>query len=473
WGPAGGGVRGRIRGDRRPNPPIGPRLLLVVERAEKGLQRRLDDVVGLERRVDPLRHRLEPRRGRRRHLLRAVLGEPLRRLVGGVAQIRERVALRLVGGNRLRDRIGRPVLGLGRLHGAAAHERVDGGAERPAAGAGQRSGARRGSAGFALACAPAVLLAHGAPVIAAAANTLLAALLRAAPLVETPAPALVARIAGAIIAAVSPQILPEILLGAWRAAILTTRLPLVARLILILILPLRVAGAPPGVERGARGGALAVALLAAPIAVVAAARLGTRGHAHHQHRRKQHARSHHGLRRPLGLPYNAQGRPRVRCTRGALMPQALMPQTECSLPALGAFPPPLAAELGFTRVRPHLNWPKSDRSDFGWRVREGACTKTRQSTPSPASGGSRPSSRRPHEYLTQGCRALSRCLPLGQARGFRRKDLAWRCLHERKTTRARSSLSSASTRCSRRSASARAWRGSGGAFACASPSAWP
>src|SRR5262249_24526534 len=150
--------------------------------------------------------------------------------------------------------------------------------------------------------------------------------------------------------------------------------------------PLRVAGAPPGVERGARGGTLAVALLAAPIAVVAAARLGTRGHAHHQHRRKQHARSHHGLRPPLGLPYNAQGRPRVRCTRGALMPQALMPQTECSLPALGASPPPLA-------------------------VREGACTKTRQSTPSPASGGSRPSSRRPHEYLTQGCRALSRCLP--------------------------------------------------------------
>src|SRR5262249_13656958 len=251
----------------------------------------------------------------RRHLLRAVLGEPLRRLVGGVAQIRERVALRLVGGNRLRDRIERPVLELGRLHGAAAHELVDGGAERPAAGAGQRSGARRGSAGFALACAPALLipraallLAHGAPVIAAAANTLLAALLRAAPLVETPAPALVARIAGAIIAAVSPQILPEILLGAWRAAILTTRLPLVARLILILILPLPVAGAPPGVERG---GALAVALLAAPIAVVAAARLGTRRHAHHQHRRKQHARSHHRPPPPSGLPYNAPRPPRL------------------------------------------------------------------------------------------------------------------------------------------------------------------
>src|SRR5215467_523742 len=483
---AGRGLR-RIRGDRRRHLAIEPRLLLVVERAVKGLQRRLDDVVGLERRVDPLRHRLEPRRWRRRHLLRAVLDEPLRRPVGGVAQIRERVALRLVGGNRLRDRIKRPVLELGRLHGAAAHELVDGGAERPAAGAGQRSSARRGSAGFALACAPALLiprvpraallLAHGAPVIAAAAKTLLAALLRAAPLVETPAPALVARIAGAIIAAVSPQILPEILLGAWRAAILTTRLPLVARLILILILPLRVAGAPPGVERGARGGALAVALLAAPIAVVAAARLGTRGHAHHQHRRKQHARSHHGLRPPLGLPYNAQGRPRVRCTRGALMPQALMPQTECSLPALGASPPPLAAELGLPEFghiltgRSRIDPTSAGGLGRGHAQRLGSPPPPR---PSPASGGgSRPSSRRPHEYLTQGCRALSRCLPLGQARGFRRKDLAWRCLHERKTTRARSSLSSASTRCSRRSASARAWRGSGGAFACASPSAWP
>src|SRR5262249_32671645 len=40
-----------------------------------------------------------------------------------------------------------------------------------------------------------------------------------------------------------------------------------------------------------------------------------------------------------------------------------------------ASPSPLAAELGFTRVRPHINWPKSDKSDFGWRDREGACKK--------------------------------------------------------------------------------------------------
>src|SRR5262249_36930972 len=38
-------------------------------------------------------------------------------------------------------------------------------------------------------------------------------------------------------------------------------------------------------------------------------------------------------------------------------------------------PPPFTAELGFTRVRPPINWPKSDISDFGWRDREGACKK--------------------------------------------------------------------------------------------------
>jgi hypothetical protein len=37
--------------------------------------------------------------------------------------------------------------------------------------------------------------------------------------------------------------------------------------------------------------------------------------------------------------------------------------------------PRLAAELGFTRVRHFINWPKSETSDFGWRDREGACSK--------------------------------------------------------------------------------------------------
>src|SRR5258708_34707965 len=74
--------------------------------------------------------------------------------------------------------------------------------------------------------------------------------------------------------------------------------------------------------------------------------------------------------------------------------------TECrAVTTSGAtsFPPPLAAELGFTRVRPHMNWPKSDKSDFGWRDREGARNMTEHfkspsPQPSPASeGGSRPS----------------------------------------------------------------------------------
>src|SRR5262249_61782184 len=60
-----------------------------------------------------------------------------------------------------------------------------------------------------------------------------------------------------------------------------------------------------------------------------------------------------------------------------------------------ASPPPLAAELGFTRVRPPISWPKSDKSDFGWRDREGARNKTRQAhpppqPPPPTGGGAQP-----------------------------------------------------------------------------------
>jgi hypothetical protein len=51
--------------------------------------------------------------------------------------------------------------------------------------------------------------------------------------------------------------------------------------------------------------------------------------------------------------------------------------------ALGASPPPPAAELGSTRVRPRMNWPKSDKSDFGWRAREGAGMKIRAVRPLP------------------------------------------------------------------------------------------
>src|SRR5262249_44517144 len=46
------------------------------------------------------------------------------------------------------------------------------------------------------------------------------------------------------------------------------------------------------------------------------------------------------------------------------------PRARCALDSVCS-PPPLAAELGFTRVRPRISWPKSDISDFGWRDREG------------------------------------------------------------------------------------------------------
>src|SRR5262249_4530174 len=76
--------------------------------------------------------------------------------------------------------------------------------------------------------------------------------------------------------------------------------------------------------RRATGAALAVALLAAPIAVVAAARLRIRGHAHHQHRRKQHARSHHGLRPPLVVASLQRARAAsgsLRCVRRMRAPR--------------------------------------------------------------------------------------------------------------------------------------------------------
>src|SRR5262249_15416530 len=52
-----------------------------------------------------------------------------------------------------------------------------------------------------------------------------------------------------------------------------------------------------------------------------------------------------------------------------------------------AAPPPLAAELGFTRVRPRIDWPKSDKSDFGLEGQGGgpqkdrACARTPLPTP--------------------------------------------------------------------------------------------
>src|SRR5436189_3731764 len=46
-------------------------------------------------------------------------------------------------------------------------------------------------------------------------------------------------------------------------------------------------------------------------------------------------------------------------------------------------PPPLAAELGFTRVRPLIKQPKSDKSDFGWRDGEGAAANSEQASPLP------------------------------------------------------------------------------------------
>jgi hypothetical protein len=222
---AGRGLTRSGRGRRR-HVAVEARLLLVVERPVEGRERGLDHVEGFKRGVDALLHRLEPRRRRRAHVLRAVGGKPLRRLFGARAQAFERGALLLVGADDLSDRIERPVLEFGALRGAAAHELLDHGGEGTAAGAAQRGIA-------ALGLAPprpilALAITAAAPILIAGA----ALIAGAPPLVIAGAPAVVG-VAGAIFAAVASEILP---------AILSLILPAVLSLILGL------AVAPPLVE---------------------------------------------------------------------------------------------------------------------------------------------------------------------------------------------------------------------------------
>src|SRR5229473_215218 len=150
------------------------------ERALERRQRRLHLVERRKRGVDPLLHRLEPRRRRRGHVPRAVGGEALRRRLGALAQAFERSALGLVSADDLRDGVERPVLELGALLATAAHELLDHGGERTTA-----AGAHHGIATRGLAPArPILAIAAAPPVIAIAAT---------APLVIAGAPAIVAR----------------------------------------------------------------------------------------------------------------------------------------------------------------------------------------------------------------------------------------------------------------------------------------
>src|SRR5262249_46714554 len=176
------------RGRRCHHVAVEARLLLVVERAVERLQRRLDRVEGRKRGVDPLLHRLEPGRRRRGRVLRAVGGEALRRRLGALAQRRERIALALVGAGDAFERVERPVLEIGAVPAADAHELVDHGAERTAAAA-QRGIAAFGLAptrpilALALAGAPPILVARaplfiaGAPTVAAILYAVLPAIL--------------------------------------------------------------------------------------------------------------------------------------------------------------------------------------------------------------------------------------------------------------------------------------------------------
>ena len=139
-------LRGVGRG-RRGRVAVKPRLLLVAKRAVERREFRLDDVVGGKRRSDALLRCLEPHRWLGGHVLRTVGGEPLRRLLGPFAQAVERSVLSLVGVDAARNRIERPILELGALRSAAAHELLDRGGEQTAAAAGQRGFCALGVAG--------------------------------------------------------------------------------------------------------------------------------------------------------------------------------------------------------------------------------------------------------------------------------------------------------------------------------------
>src|SRR5262249_28592020 len=149
-----------------------------------------------------------------------------------------------------RYRIERPVLELGRLRGAAARELVDGGAERPAAAAGERGVPARGvaAARSIFAITRYILALAGAPPLLQAART--------AALVPRPG-------TGAVARAVAPAILPAVRLSpAALRAVFCAVLPAIVALRLAavrvarLVAPLLLARAPL-VERRAASLALA------------------------------------------------------------------------------------------------------------------------------------------------------------------------------------------------------------------------
>src|SRR5258708_1066511 len=274
----GGGGSGDVGGEAG--------LLGVVERAVERRQRRLHLVERRKRGVDPLLHRLEPRRRRRGHVPRAVGGEALRRRLGALAQAFERSALGLVSADDLRDGVERPVLELGALLAPAPHDLLAHGGERTTAAGAHHGIATRGLAParpiLAIAAAPPViaiaatapLVIAGAPAIVALAGAVFAAipgeslpailpavlslilgLAAAPPLVEAPAAPAIAALAPAIVPAILHAVSCAILvliLGLILSLVLLLTLSLIlpAALPAVLSLTLSVARAPPVVARG-------------------------------------------------------------------------------------------------------------------------------------------------------------------------------------------------------------------------------
>src|SRR5262249_43213286 len=151
---------------------------------------------------------------------------------------------------------------------------------------------------------------------------------------------------------ISPAALPAVfcaLSSAGLPAIVALRLAavLVARLVAPLLLP-----RAPLVER--RAASLA---LAAVIAVMAPPCVGAKAHAHHQHRRKQHARCPHEWppRWSCNAHKNARGAPRVRLA-------SLEAESQPHVSPAG-----LTMQVGFIRLA-YLKGPNSGKPEFGWSI---------------------------------------------------------------------------------------------------------
>src|SRR5439155_360897 len=112
---------------------IEPLLLLVAKRCIKLLERGLHGLHRAQHGVEPLLHRLQTANRRERAVGRAVRAQQIGSLSGGVLQVIQRAALRIVGPHRSFDPLQRPIRQPGRLTDAEVSFDASAGCEGSAA----------------------------------------------------------------------------------------------------------------------------------------------------------------------------------------------------------------------------------------------------------------------------------------------------------------------------------------------------